>query len=132
MDGVEPPKILRRDALGRVRVPRERREELVDEFERSGLPATRFAQAAGINHPTFAWWVQQRRHARGDYNRKPRTASAAIRFVEAVTPPCPEPRPLAAQDVLELTLPGGVILRVCTPKQAALAAQLLNALRTSC
>lgn len=43
MEPEQAATILKRDALGRVTLPRERREALVDEFERSGVPATKFA-----------------------------------------------------------------------------------------
>lgn len=39
--------ILKPDSRGRVRMPPQRREELLAEFERSGLPATKFAELAG-------------------------------------------------------------------------------------
>jgi hypothetical protein len=39
------------DARGRVRVPVERREALLDEFERSGLSGVKFAQMAGLKYP---------------------------------------------------------------------------------
>jgi len=48
--------ILKTDVLGRVRTPRERREHLLDEFERSGLSGKKFAALAGIKYPTFATW----------------------------------------------------------------------------
>ena len=54
--------ILRRDGLGRVKTPRDRREALLDEFEKSGLQGAEFAQMAGIKYQTFASWVQSRRH----------------------------------------------------------------------
>jgi hypothetical protein len=50
MDGAKPTTIFKRDALGRVTLPREQREALLDEFELSGMPATRFARAAGGNY----------------------------------------------------------------------------------
>ena len=37
-------------------MPPQRREELLLEFERSGLPATKFAQLAGVRYQTFATW----------------------------------------------------------------------------
>jgi transposase-like protein len=131
MDGDEPTRTLKRDALGRVTVPRERREALVEEFERSGLPATQFARAAGINYQTFAWWVQQRRHARGDYASKKQARSAALRLVEAVPGRVTSEATIPTMP-LELRLPGGASLLVHDPSHVALAAQLLNALRTPC
>ena len=40
--------VLKQDERGRVRVPRERRESLLDEFEASGTSGARFARLAGI------------------------------------------------------------------------------------
>jgi hypothetical protein len=36
--------ILKQDVLGRVRMSKARREKLLDEFERSGLPGLKFAE----------------------------------------------------------------------------------------
>lgn len=66
MHEAEPTTILKRDALGRVTVTREQRVALLDEFERSGLKGRPFARMAGVNYPTFANWIQKRRHARGE------------------------------------------------------------------
>ena len=53
--------LLRTDTRGRVRTPAKRREELLDEFERSGIAATKFAALVGIKYQTFACWVQSKR-----------------------------------------------------------------------
>jgi len=47
-------KLMTSNARGRVLVPKERREALLEEFERSGLSGVKFAQLAGIKYPTFA------------------------------------------------------------------------------
>ena len=75
-----PPKnILKVDVLGRVHTPTEQREAILDGFERSGMPATRFAKKHGINYQTFASWVQKRRRLRGDYaEQKPKEKSKPI------------------------------------------------------
>ena len=44
-------KLLKMDALGRVRTPKAKREEILDEFEGSGLGG---AELAGIKNPTSA------------------------------------------------------------------------------
>jgi len=44
-----------------VRVPRERREQLLREFANSGISAVRFAQLAGFNPVAFYSWVQKER-----------------------------------------------------------------------
>ena len=59
--------VLKQDVLGRVNTPKARREQLLDEFERSGLPGLKFAELAGIKYQTFATWAQKRRRQRGDY-----------------------------------------------------------------
>ena len=41
--------VIKTDELGRVRTPAERREGLLDEFERSGLSGQKFAALARIN-----------------------------------------------------------------------------------
>lgn len=131
MDAAKPTTILRRDALGRVTLPREQREALLDEFERSGLPATRFARAAGVNYQTFACWAQQRRHARGEYARRPQPAAAALRLMEVVAADAPgalhaAESAQAATAALELLLPGGTRLVLHDARQMELAALLLR------
>ena len=46
--------VLKTDSRGRVRVPAERREALLDEFEKSGMSGAKFARLAGIHYATFA------------------------------------------------------------------------------
>jgi hypothetical protein len=141
MDGAERPTILKRDALSRVTTPRERRETLLDEFERSGLKGAQFARAAGINYQTFAGWLQQRRHARGAYGNRRSSGSGrqprnGLRLVEAViaapatVPPGRMVQPAAGG--LEVFVPGGARLLVNNAAQATLAAQLLKAIAAPC
>jgi transposase-like protein len=58
-------RVLKVDVSGRVWTPREQREAALDEFERGGLPASKFAAHIGVKYPTFASWVQKRRQRRG-------------------------------------------------------------------
>jgi hypothetical protein len=46
--------ILSRDARGRVLVSRERRESLLEEYDRSGMSGVKFAQYLGIKYSTLA------------------------------------------------------------------------------
>ena len=57
--------LLKTDAGGRVRTSPERREAVLDEFERSGLSGMRFAAGYGLKYPTFACWVLRRKKQRG-------------------------------------------------------------------
>lgn len=60
-EGEGASEILKSDRLGRVQVPPERREAIVDEFERSGMSAIAFARHHWIEYQTFAAWGQRRK-----------------------------------------------------------------------
>ena len=79
-----PDEVLKSDVLGRVRTPRMRREALVEEFEKSGVSAKKFAALVGVNYQTFASWVQARRKARGHYPPMAGKAAGPVRLWEAV------------------------------------------------
>jgi len=122
--------VLKSDARGRVRVPVERQEALLDEFERSGLSGVKFAQLVGVKYPTFALWVQKRRRARAALTTEEAGGSAAtgcrpIRWFEAVTAEAGAGR---SGEVLTVELPGGGRLLVQAPSQLRWAAELLRLL----
>src|SRR5207237_5863429 len=56
--------VLKQDALGRVRVPLERRHAILAEFVKSGSSAAQFARLVGIKYQTFCCWVQKQRRER--------------------------------------------------------------------
>src|ERR1700746_2875864 len=60
----EPGEILSRDAQGRVLVSRERRESLLEEYDRSGMSGVKFARYVGIKYSTLAYWLQTRHRHR--------------------------------------------------------------------
>ena len=109
-------RILKVDEAGRVWTPRELRDAVLDEFERSGMPATQFAARLGVKYPTFASWVQQRRKSRGD--------AKSLQWVEAMVkaPPPPQSKSLMVR------LPGGASMNVGDAEQAKMAALLLREL----
>jgi hypothetical protein len=111
-------KLLKMDALGRVRTPKAKQEEILDEFERSGLSGAEFAELAGIKYPTLASWVQRRR--RGLEARKPKTRTC---FLEAMVE-----KEAAGSVPLEVELPGGARLRITDAGQVPLAVQLIRSL----
>lgn len=123
--------ILKTDALGRVRTPAGRREQLLDEFERSGASGQKFAELAGIKYQTFATWVQRRRRERKRSSALGASAKALprTRWLEAVV----EKAGLAAgaeQSVLMIHLPGGARMEIADAAQAALAAHVLRSLES--
>lgn len=135
MNELEQHSILKRDALGRVAMSREQREALLDEFERSGLKGAQFARAAGVCYPTFAAWMQRRRHQRGDYagrlTAKAKQVPSNVRLLEAVAGDT-DRHQRVHEAGLEIELPGGARLMLRNAQQAPLVAQLLKAITTSC
>ena len=125
--------VLKQDVLGRVKTPKARREELLDEFERSGLPGLKFAELAGIKYQTFATWAQKRRRQRGDYAAgKITAAKQSVRWLEAVLAPVPGAVVKAGAMFLVLHLPGGVRVEISEVKQVEMAAALVRALQRPC
>src|SRR5215208_3286232 len=124
-NGVE--EILKQDGRGRVRVSRERREAVLDEFERSGMNATRFARLAGVNYQTFAGWVRRRRLSRaegdGSLARAPLTRGATVRLFEAVLG---DGRSSLEVGALMVELPGGSRVVIESPTQLAMVAELVR------
>lgn len=106
----------RRDRRGRVSWPKQRRDELLAEYGRSGMSQAAFARRAGVRYATFAHWVQQAR-------REPRVRAAqglrpvAPRFAEVRMGADNPVAPAAAE--LSVTLPGGLVAQGADP--AALA-----------
>lgn len=118
--------ILKTDALGRVHMPKERREAILDAFERSGMSGQAFAARVGVKYPTFATWLQRRRRKRGDYADKEgkQVQAAPITLLEAVV----ESESAPCAGALEVETPQGLKLHIRSGAEVALAAELLRAL----
>lgn len=126
--------VLKTDTKNRVRTPRERRETLLDEFERSGLSGARFAALIGIKYQTFANWRQKRRRDRrgaGEMSEpcvvRGEANGSAVRWLEAVAAPKRPGQPGS----LRVHLPGGAHVEIADRSQAMLAAELLRVLAIS-
>lgn len=125
--------VLKQDVLGRVKTPKARREQLLDEFERSGLPGLKFAELAGIKYQTFATWAQKRRRQRGDYAAGKLTAGKkSVQWLEAVLAPSAGAVVKTGGLSLVLHLPGGVRVEINDGKQVEMAAALVRALQKPC
>ena len=128
--------ILKQDVRGRVRVPLERQQALLDEFEKSGASGAKFARLAGIKYATFAGWVLKRRRQRGR-SVKTRPGSPAgldeavvtagpVRLFEAlVEGDHAGGRAAVGGQGLRIELPGGSRLVVESPVQLQMAAELV-------
>ena len=93
-----------------MQTPPERREKLLDEFERSGLTDAKFAQLFGVTYQTLASWAAQRRK-----RRKLPQASVkpldSVRWLEIVVSEARTPTPNLAT-LVKLRLPNGACLEV--------------------
>ena len=124
---------LKTDTRGRVRVPAERREALLDEFERSGLSGMKFAALAGVKYATFAYWLARRRNARAQieasadlkpHQVEPAQSPRPVRLFEAFA----EVGRASVGAALRVELPGGGVIVLDSPRQLRLAAELLQML----
>src|SRR5271155_303670 len=99
--------IFKTDARGHIRVPVERREALLDEFEKSGLSGAKFARLAGIHYGTFATWAQRRRKERAASGAAP--GSGPVRLIEATVEGATRTEAASVADPggLVIELPGG-------------------------
>ena len=122
----EEQRILKVDSKGRVQTPPQRREALLDEFERSGLSGRRFAEMAGIVPVTFSAWVCKRRRNRAEA-KKLRGRPEPVTLLEAVVETrCPGAANVTESVVLELD--GGAKIEVRSREQLKLVADLLGLL----
>ena len=111
------------DTLGRVRTPPEKREQILDEYERSGMSGAAFAALVGVKYSTLAWWIQRRRKN----GVAARLATAAtVRWVEAV--PAHEVTAPPTSGALRVQIGAAVWLEVSSAEQALWAGQMLRAM----
>ncbi len=103
----------KRDKRGRRIVAAERWAEVLAEYDASGLTQSAFARRAGLNFHTFVAQLGRRRRGQ--------VGSPAVHFREVCLAP-----PVKTAALLEVLLPGGVIVR---GSMAAMVAELVRALR---
>jgi transposase-like protein len=124
IDGSE---ILPTDSKGRVRVSRERREELLDEFEKSGLSGAQFARTVGLKYQTFAYWRLQRQKGKLAVAGQPLSGkSTTVEWLETVIDKAQSSAAISSSMLL-VRLPSGAALEVVNVSQAPVAAALLRA-----
>lgn len=128
----EAGQILSRDARGRVLISRERRESLLEEYERSGMSGVKFAKYIGIKYSTFAYWLQSRRERQQKERALVKAGENAIcgksngAWVEAVVENGSVP-PMQGE-ALRICFAGGAYCQISNSAEAALAAELLGRL----
>ena len=122
--------ILKTDVLGRVRMPADRREAILDAFEQSGMSGQAFAKQIGVKYTTFATWRQKRQRKGDKYPRKQpcRSAPPQLTFVEAQIE---QPTVKSCEGALEVEASGGVKLFVRSQTDVALAVELIRSLNAA-
>ena len=120
--------ILKTDALQRVRTPPERKEQLLDEFERSGLSGMKFAAVVGMKYSTLAGWAAKRRRQGqvGPPAAPSAKSSPPLHWVEAVLDQAQGG--VGQRGVLTVQWRSGARLEISHASQVKLAAALLQAL----
>ena len=109
------------DTKGRVRISKEQRRLILDEFERSGVSGAEFARRSGLKYSTLAGWRHRHRPSQRPGRLRP------VRLLEAVLPTAP-PSASIARSVLPVLLPGGARLEIACAAQLPLAVALLREL----
>jgi hypothetical protein len=127
----EAVEILKTDALGRVKVTEQRREALLDEFERGEMNAAQFAEFVGVKYQTFATWIQKRRKertiAKGPKATLPLPDGPQMQWAEAVLVQDTDKEPTGTK--LNVIVPGGIRIEIADASQTELAADLILALQ---
>lgn len=119
------PEILPIDSKGRVRVSPARREEVLDEFERSGMTGAQFARTIGLKYQTFAFWRQQRQKRKPGASVPPQR-TATVEWLETVIDKAQSSSAVSAS-ALMVRLPSGAVLELANVSQVSVAAALLRA-----
>jgi hypothetical protein len=121
--------ILRTDKLGRVATSRERRAQLLAQYDQSGLSGKRFAEWAGMNYQTFEGWLYDRRKKAREAAAKSAPATPPVRWLEAVVKQDAEAAGEAkSQAALVVRGSGGMRLEISDEQQARLAARFWHEL----
>jgi hypothetical protein len=128
----EGGEILSQDAQGRVLVSRERRELVLEQYDRSGMSGVKFAEYVGIKYSTLAYWLQSRRRKR-EREKSLTKASAESEpsknngaWIEAVIEKGSGPR--VQVGAIRIYFAGGAYCQISSAAEAALAAELLGQL----
>jgi hypothetical protein len=124
-----PEQIVKVDRIGRIKTPRERREALLAEFDRSGMSGQQFAKWAGIKYGTFITWVQKRRRKSVVVATTDKSETKEeVRWVEAVMEKATAPKPGSTTAAGTMIVHGasGLRLELSEERHVLWAAKLLR------
>jgi len=112
--------IIKSDRIGRTQYRAQYKAEVLAAFEASGLSGPAFARECGIKYPTFASWVAKARKSK----TVPEVSASSTPFLVAEI----GDDSASSSAALEVTLSGGVRVRVDNRQQIHLLAELLKIL----
>jgi transposase-like protein len=114
--------VLKVDTEGRVRTPKEKREEILDAYSGSGMTGRQFALYCGVKYSTLMNWVGKSRRAKkagGEMIKPP-----GMSWVEATV----EKARSGNGEGLSVEIGSVVRLEVFNSRQAALAGEFIRSL----
>lgn len=120
--------IVKTSKAGHILTSRHHRQELLAEFDKSGICASEFAKLAGIKYPTFMYWLQQRRRKQpaSALPTAPAKGTPAL-WLEGVIEKAQSGAASGAVLPLVVRLPSGAALEIGHPSHVQLGAALLRA-----
>lgn len=121
--------IVKTSKVGYMLTSRQRRAELLAEFDKSGLCGSAFAKLAGVKYPTFMHWLQQRR-LKQPASSLPSAPSRKVTpglWLEAVIQKPQSETSNGAAPPLVVRLPSGAALEIGHASHVPLGAALLRA-----
>lgn len=96
---------------------------MLEEYEKSGMSGTAFAEHVGMKYTTLASWVQKKR-ARAETEPKAQGQNQPVQWMEAVVAGMPEGEERGTG--LRIRLTGGAMMEISDQKGALLAAVILR------
>ena len=118
--------ILKTDKRGRMRMPPEKRQELLEEFDKSGLSAPKFAVLSGLKYQTFAGWLIQRRKQRDEMAPAVQPSKQpTVQWLETVIEKAQATQAVPNSNLI-VRLPSGAMIEVATAAHATLAGEVLR------
>ena len=115
--------ILKVDEVGRVRMPPERREAMLGEYDRSGMTGAQFARFVGVRYSTLMYWLQKRRKEAGQSEQTVTARQDHPGWLEARV----EGEVPKSENIM-VEMGGGVRTLIGNRTQAALAGEVLRAM----
>ena len=117
---------MKTDRRGRVRMTPQRRQELLEEFDKSGLSAPKFATVTGLKYQTLAGWLHQRRKQRDEMAPTVQPAKEpTVQWLETVIEKAQATQAVPSSNLI-VRLPSGAMIEVANAVQAVLVGEVLR------